>query len=42
MNVVSLLLANLDFVIVIMNGSTRLMACRGDAGSVFGRNVFYG
>ena len=37
-----LLLANLDFVIVIMNGSTQLMACRSDAGGVFGRNVFYG
>ncbi len=37
-----LLLANLDFVIVVMNGSAHLIACRGNAGGVFGRNVFYG
>ena len=30
-----LLLANLDFVSVVMNGATRLVAGRSDAGGVF-------
>ena len=37
-----LLLANLDFVIVGMNGATRLVAGRCNAGGVLRGNVFYG